>query len=105
MAERLRAVKGMVYPDPKSLELVRGAGGLSKLTPDQRKKVRLRRVKAGDWCDDVPPESLEHLIKKGGVVRVQVEEGINYKLTDTRRKKAHLGEKVSIMPPLKKKEK
>ena len=74
MSERLRAVKGLVYPEPNSLELVRNAGGLSKLTAEQRKKVRLRRLKAGDWCDDLPPESVNHLIAKGGVERVQVDE-------------------------------
>ena len=30
-------------------------------------------MKAGDWCDDLPPESIEHLIEKGAVERVHVE--------------------------------
>ena len=52
---------------------MREAGGLSKLSPDQRAKVKLREVKAGDWCDDVPTESRKHLIEKGAVEVVEDE--------------------------------
>lgn len=74
MSKRLRAVKGLMYPDANSLPIVREAGGLSRLTPEQRKKVKLREISSGDWCDDLPEESREHLIKKGTVVVVQTSE-------------------------------
>jgi len=72
--KRLKAKIGLTYPDASSLEIVREAGGLSKLTPEQRAKVKLREIKPGEWCDDVPKESREHLIEKGTVVLVQIEE-------------------------------
>ena len=75
MAERLRAVRGIDYPaDSKSLEIVRSAGGRQNLTAEQEAKVRIRDVKPGDWCDDLPKSSVDHQIKKGAVERVQVQE-------------------------------
>ncbi len=77
MAERLKAIIGLDYPEPgKSLELVRRAGGRKKLSPEDRAKVRIREVAPGDWCDDLPVESRAHLIAKGSVVVVQIEEPV-----------------------------
>lgn len=70
MAERLKAVRELTYPDARSLKMVREAGGLSKLTAEQREKVRLVRVNPGAWCDNMPEESKEAFIKKGAVVIV-----------------------------------
>ncbi len=70
MAERIQAIVGLDYPAPESLEMVRAAGGISKLTPEQRQGLKLVRVEPGGWCDDLPEESREHLIKKGCIVIV-----------------------------------
>lgn len=72
--ERLRAVVGLHYPEPgKSLEIVRAAGGLSKLSEEERAKVKIKDVRAGAWCDDLPEESRASLIRKGRVEVVEVE--------------------------------
>lgn len=70
MVERLKAVTRLVYPTPESLPIVRAAGGLSKLTAEQRKRVKLRRVGVGEFCDDLPEESREHRIARGDVMVV-----------------------------------
>lgn len=75
MAERLRAIRGLVYPaDPESLHLVRAAGGVSQLSADARARVRLKDVAAGDWCDDLPDESQAWCLAQGLVRRVPVDE-------------------------------
>lgn len=74
MTERLKAVRGLEYPDARSLEIVREAGNLSKLTSEQRSRIRLKRVEPGGWCDDIPSESLQHYLENGAVVSVTVKE-------------------------------
>lgn len=71
MPSRLRAVKGLLYPDAKSLDTVLKAGGLSKLSDEQRESVVLKRVEAGAWCDDVPEESRAGLLKRGHIEVVE----------------------------------
>ena len=62
MADRLRVAgvgrSGFQYPVGSDLELVREAGGLSKLPHEQRLAVvgRLKSVAVGDFCDDMPAE-------------------------------------------------
>lgn len=67
MAERLKAVRGFSYPDPSSIAAVRKAGGLSKMSPEERKKVKMRRVEPGGFCDDMPKESQNHYLKTGAI--------------------------------------
>jgi hypothetical protein len=76
VAERLRVVRrALTYPaDAESLRLVREAGGLSKLSPEAREKVRMKEVKPGEWCDDLPAESVEGRLLRGDVERVTVDE-------------------------------
>ncbi len=71
---RLRARVGLNYPTPQSLAIVNQAGGLSKLTPEQRAKVKTKRVEAGGWCDDVPASALPYLLQARKVEEVEVEE-------------------------------
>jgi len=71
MAKRLRALTGLRYPDAKSLPIVLAAGGMSKLSEAQRKKVKLGEVKPGGWCDDLPATSRAHLIRAGKVEEVE----------------------------------
>lgn len=87
MTHRLKAVIGLTYPEPKSLELVLEAGGLSKLTAKQRAKVKLRYVKPGEWCDDLPECSRDHLITKGSVIKVAIEEKSSITPITPRRRK------------------
>ena len=71
---RLRALVGLNYPTPQSLAIVNQAGGLSKLTTEQRTKVKNKRVEAGGWCDDVPASALPYLLQARQVEEVEVEE-------------------------------
>jgi len=72
---KLRATVDLVYPTPASLKVVLAAGGISKLTPEQRAKVSLKTVKAGKFCDDLPAESRDALIKRGAVEEVTARSG------------------------------
>ncbi len=70
MAKRLRALVGLSYPDAKSLPIVLGAGGMKKLSEEQRKRVKLRQVKPGGWCDDLPAISRAYRLGRGHVEEV-----------------------------------
>lgn len=67
---RLKAIVGISYPDASSLKIVQKAGGLSKLTDEQRAKVKIRNIKAGGFCDDLPETSLRSFLKLGYVKEV-----------------------------------
>ena len=69
MAERYRAVVSLSYPAPGSLKAVLAAGGLSKMTAEQRAKVVFKRVKAGAYADNIPEKSVKWLLK-GGMIKV-----------------------------------
>ena len=75
MAKRLRAVVEMWYPDAKSLPVVVEAGGMSKLTAEQREKVKthIRHVKPGEWCDDLPECDRAIRLERGDVVEVEAD--------------------------------
>lgn len=70
---RLRAVVGVSYPDPSSLAIVEKAGGLSKLTDEQRKQVKVKEVKPGGFCDDIPKKSVKSFLKWGYIREVDGE--------------------------------
>ena len=66
--KRLRATTGLHYPaDAESLRIVLKAGGFRNLTAEQRARVRIKEVAAGDWCDDMPTVSQAHQISRGHV--------------------------------------
>ena len=68
MTTRLRARRGFAYPaTSEGLRLVREAGGLSKMTPAERARVRYRTVQPGGWCDDMPEESVALYVARGEV--------------------------------------
>ncbi len=76
MAKRLRAVTaGLSYPCAADLEMVREAGGMSKLTKENHAKVkaRERKPKVGEWCDDMPAESVAYQLLRGRIEEVEVE--------------------------------
>ena len=68
---RLKAVVGVSYPDAASLKIVQKAGGLSKLSEEQRAKVKIKNVKAGGFCDDIPESSREGFLKLGYIKEVE----------------------------------
>lgn len=71
MPDRLIARRGLAYPaDAESLARVRAAGGLSRLSPAERARVRYKWVAPGEPCDDLPPESLPLRLARGDVERV-----------------------------------
>jgi hypothetical protein len=76
LAERIRVKRrGFTYPgDPDSLRLVREAGGLSKLTPEARARVRMKEVAVGDFCDDMPAEAQARYLERGDLERVTVDD-------------------------------
>jgi hypothetical protein len=68
MPEHLRAkTRGFNYPIGDSLTLVREAGGLSRLTPDQISSLVMKRVEIGECCDDMPADSAAILLARGDI--------------------------------------
>ncbi len=76
MAKRLRAVRGLSYPDATGLPAVLKAGGLSKLSPEERAAVKFRRVEPGGWCDDLPEISRVALLAAGDVEEIESGVGV-----------------------------
>lgn len=77
MAKRLRALNGINYPaDAESLDIMLRAGGFSKLTYEQREKMkktmRMTRREAGDWCDDMPKKARARYLSSGDVEEIEV---------------------------------
>jgi hypothetical protein len=70
--KRLRAVVGLRYPDATSAPIVKRAGGISNLTPEQLEKYKQIRRKAGEFCDDVPANVRKHWLEKGVIEEVEV---------------------------------
>ncbi len=71
MADRLIARNGLSYAaDAASQALIDAAGGRSKLSPEDRAKVRIKRVEPGEPCDDVPANAVDRLIASGDIERV-----------------------------------
>lgn len=68
--ERYRALVNLTYPTAASLKEVLTAGGLSKLSPEQRDQVVLKRVKSGSLADGVPETSVKDLLRRGLIQRV-----------------------------------
>jgi hypothetical protein len=72
-----------------SARLVVKRGGISKLTTDERKGLKVRYVKPGHKCDDLPKESVNEQIRIGrmerraegaSVVRTVTERGLEVRL-------------------------
>ena len=70
MATRFRATVELTYPTPASLKVVLAAGGMTKLSEEQRAKVTLKRVPAGSYCDDIPEKSIKKLLARGHITEV-----------------------------------
>jgi hypothetical protein len=68
--ERYRATVALTYPALNSLKDVLAAGGLSKLTPEQRQSVTMKHVKAGALADGLPEKSIKRLLRDGKIEKV-----------------------------------
>lgn len=66
--------RGFAYPVGADVEIVRRAGGFSKLTPAQQRAVRFKQVPRGGDCSDMPGESLERYLSRGDVAIVESED-------------------------------
>lgn len=69
-SDRYRTVVDLTYPAPGSLAAVAKAGGLSKMTPEQRSKVTIQRAKAGTIANGLPTSSVKWLLKANLITRV-----------------------------------
>jgi hypothetical protein len=60
------------YPaDAKSLKAIQNKGGISKLTPAERKALTFKTVKVGDDCTDMPEPALSVYLGRGWVVETK----------------------------------
>lgn len=73
---RLRVVaRTLAYPALESDRArIRAAGGFSKLPADVRASIRFKEVHPGDYCDDMPPESIPDRLARGDIARVSAKE-------------------------------
>lgn len=67
MPNRLRALVGLTYPARECQAMVAAAGGLRCLTADERARLQMRRVEAGEYCDDLPDTSIPILLEQGAI--------------------------------------
>jgi len=65
MASSYRVVRGFGCPDSRSLKIVRKAGGMSRLTDDQREQVTLLEYAVGDPYKGAPKGLQAGHIAKG----------------------------------------
>jgi len=65
--------RGFAYPTGDGLALVRKAGGLSKLSPADRARVRFKSVGVGGDCSDMPAESAALYLERGDIALVAPE--------------------------------
>lgn len=57
------------YPaDAMSLQIIQAAGGRSKLSPEDQKRIKIKKVGPGEDCSDMPKSSLEIYLSRGWVV-------------------------------------
>jgi len=64
---KYEALVGLEYPDKRSQETIKKAGGVPKMTAEQRAKLKTKTVKAGSFCDDVPESAVKLLLKQGSI--------------------------------------
>lgn len=72
MSDRLIVkTRTFTYPaDAESLALIRRAGGLSKLPREQQRSLKWKVVRPGEFCDDMPAESVALRLQRGEIARV-----------------------------------
>jgi hypothetical protein len=55
------------FPSPDTLHIVTGAGGMSKLSPEQLDQVVIEHLKPGDSCENLPQVSVASQLKRGAI--------------------------------------
>jgi len=70
MSKKYRALVDITWPDSDSLAIVKKAGGLSKLSPEQLAKVKMKTCKAGKTSDELIESSTKWLLKQGLIEEV-----------------------------------
>lgn len=70
--KRLRAKVGITYPVGDSVEVIRKAGGIRKLSPEKRARLNFKRANPGDWCDDIPDAPRGAYLAAGKIEEVEV---------------------------------
>jgi hypothetical protein len=61
--------QGFNYPaDLISLQIIKSAGGWSKLSAEDRLRVTYKRVEAGEDCGDLPKDTLKLWLSEGLVI-------------------------------------
>lgn len=71
MADRYIAkTRGFCYPIGASVDAVKQAGGISKLSPAEREALVRKTVVVGEDCSDMPAEALAYYLGRGDVARV-----------------------------------
>ena len=77
MPKRYVVVDGAyTYPaDPVSLRIIKDAGGLSKVSEEQRMFLEFKQVNPGDDCSDMPEPALGIYVSRGWVREVDEEDG------------------------------
>ncbi len=84
---RLRTITGHSYPVGESRSLVKKAGGIRKLTEQQRASLKIKQVVPGGWIDDMPYEPRKAFLARGTIEEIEVDANGN-ELTAKPRKKA-----------------
>ncbi len=63
----LHQVNTLSYPDSASQKVIKRAGGIEKLTDEQRAALVIKDVPRGEWCDDMPEEPRAKFIEVGKI--------------------------------------
>lgn len=60
------------YPaDMQSLHIIQAAGGVSKITDEQRAQLKFKTVRPGDDCSDMPASSREIFLERGWIEEIR----------------------------------
>lgn len=77
MATRYTVAPGreFYYPlDPESEKIIKKAGGFSKLSKDDKTKVKYKTVTEGQDCSDMPKSALSLYLERSWVIATSAKE-------------------------------
>jgi hypothetical protein len=73
MSSRYIVAEGQEFSYPADLisqQVIKSAGGRSKLTEEDKQKVKIKTVMAGEDCSDMPASALALYLERGLVLKV-----------------------------------
>ena len=76
MSSRYIVAEGQEFSYPADLisqQVINSAGGRSKLTEEDKKKVKIKTVFAGEDCSDMPTTALALYVERGLVNKIDTE--------------------------------